>query len=68
MITSDDKKKLNRERRGQILPEELEAYVKFQTEHLIEMLRTENPQKRTIAATILGNKKEKDAAESLCTH
>ncbi|MBI5680427.1 MAG: HEAT repeat domain-containing protein [Methanobacterium sp.] len=66
-MTPDDKKKLNRERRGQILPEELDAYVKFQTEHLIEMLSTDNPQKRTIAATILGNRGDENAILPLCT-
>lgn len=67
MTIHQDKKKLNREKRGQILPEELEAYVEFQTEHLIEMLSTDNPQKRTIAATILGNREDKKAIVPLCT-
>lgn len=67
MTTYQGKKKLDRERRGQISPEELETCIGFSTEHLIEMLSTDNPQKRTIAATILGNRGDEKAIIHLCT-
>ncbi len=66
MINPEDKKKMDREKRGQISSEELEAYVEFGAEHLIEMLETENPKKRTIAATILGNKRDEKGILPLC--
>lgn len=66
MITNQNKKKLDREKRGQISPEELDAYVEFQTKDLIEMLSTDNPQKRTISATILGNREDKKSIVHLC--
>jgi HEAT repeat protein len=67
MINPEDKKKLDRKKRGQISPEELKAYVEFKTEHLIEMLSTDNPQERTIAATILGTRGDKKGILPLCT-
>lgn len=66
MVNHEDKKKLDRKRRGQISPEELEAYVEFKTEYLIEMLNTDNPQERTIAATILGNRRDEKGILPLC--
>ncbi len=67
MANCEDKKKCNRKNRGQISSEEVEAYVHYGTEHLIEMLDTDSPQKRTIAATILGNRRDEKGILPLCT-
>lgn len=60
-------KKLNRIKRGQISPEDLAGYAGFETEDLIKMLKSDEPQKRTISATILGNRKDINGIELLCT-
>jgi HEAT repeat protein len=65
-MVTEDKKKQNREKRGQILSEDIEAYTEFDAEHLIEMLNADNPQERTIAATILGNRRDKKGIVPLC--
>ena len=67
MITSEKKRNLDRKKRGQISTEDLRIYNEFSTEHLIKMLDESNPQKRTIAATILGNKSDNKSIISLCT-
>ena len=64
--SSEEKRILDRKRRGQISPEDLKAYAEFSTEHLIKMLDESNPQKRTIAATILGNKIDNKSIITLC--
>ena len=64
--SSEEKRNLDRKRRGQISPEDLKAYAEFSTEHLIKMLDESNPQKRTIAATILGNKRDSKSIRNLC--
>ncbi|HHT19364.1 MAG: HEAT repeat domain-containing protein [Euryarchaeota archaeon] len=60
-------KRMNREKRGQISSEELNVYRGFATHELIEMLNNSNPQKRTISASILGEKQDVDAIIPLCT-
>ena len=65
-MIDEDKKKQDRKKRGQISSEELEAYVEFEAEYLIEMLNSDSPQERTIAATILGNRKDKKGILPLC--
>jgi HEAT repeat protein len=65
MIT-EDKKKQSRKKRGQISSEELEPYIEFDAGRLIEMLNSDNPQERTIAATTLGNRKDKKGILTLC--
>jgi len=52
-MNSNEKKKENREKRGQISPEDTQPYVDFSTEDLIEILNAENPQERTISTVIL---------------
>ncbi len=66
MSKIDDKKKSGREKRGKITKVDIDFYIDFHTSALIEMLENPEPKKRSIAATILGNKKEKNAVESLC--
>lgn len=68
MITmaTEDKRKQAQRKRGQISSEELGAYVEFEAEHLIEMLNNDNPQERTIAATILGNRRDEKGILPLC--
>lgn len=65
-MVTEDKKKQGRKKRGQISSEELEAYAKLEAERLIEMLNSDNPQERTIAATILGNRRDKNGILPLC--
>ncbi|MEL7671583.1 MAG: HEAT repeat domain-containing protein [Methanobacterium sp.] len=65
MVTEDKRKQAQR-KRGQISSEELGAYVEFEAEHLIEMLNSDNPPERTIAATILGNRRDEKGILSLC--
>ncbi|WP_156095952.1 HEAT repeat domain-containing protein [Methanobacterium sp. SMA-27] len=64
--SSEEKRNLDLKRRGQISPEDLKAYAEFSTEHLIKMLDDSNPQKRTIDATILGNKRDSKSIRNLC--
>lgn len=65
-MVTEDKKKQGRKKRGQISSEELEAYAELGAERLIEMLNSDNPQERTIAATILGNRKDEKGILPLC--
>lgn len=65
-IREDEKKIKERERRGQISAEELNPYAEFSTRQLIEMLNEENAKKRTIAATILGNRRDEKGIKLLC--
>lgn len=62
-----DKKKLGREKRGEISKEDMEPYTSFSTSKLIKMLENNEAKKRTIAATILGNKNDQNAIASLCS-
>jgi HEAT repeat protein len=63
----NEKKKKNREKRGQISPDDTLPYADFSTEDLIEMLSSETPQKRTISAVILGKRKDENVIKPLCT-
>jgi hypothetical protein len=65
MSKMEDKKKIGRKKRGEISKADLEPYIDFSTTQLIEMLESSEAQKRTIAATILGDKSDTDALESL---
>lgn len=66
-MNSNEKKKKNRETRGQISDDDTLPYVDFSTEDLIEMLKAKNPQERTISAVILGKRKDKNVIKPLCT-
>ncbi len=66
-MNSNEKKKKNREKRGQISQDDTFPYTDFSTEDLIEMLNEENPQKRTISAVILGNRKDERVIKPICT-
>ena len=66
MVNPENKMKLDRKKRGQISSEELEVYIEFGAEHLIKMLDADDPQERTAAATILGNKRDKKGIMPLC--
>ncbi|BDZ70574.1 HEAT repeat domain-containing protein [Methanobacterium petrolearium] len=55
-MSSDEIKRRNREKRGQITPEDLKPYSNSPDNHLIELLNDDHPQKRTISATLLGKK------------
>lgn len=59
-------KRINREKRGQISGEELNDYRGVATHELIEMLNSDDPQKRTISANILGERQETNAITPLC--
>ena len=50
----EEKKRKNRRKRGQISPEDISPYVDLPTEGLVVMLQGTDPQKRTMAAVILG--------------
>ncbi len=63
----EDKKSTDREKRGQVSTEDIEACAGFKTVDLIEMLNSCSPQERTIAATLLGNRKDKQGIMPLCT-
>ena len=65
-MVTEDKRKQDRKKRGQISSEELEAYAELKTGSLIEMLNSDNPQEKTIAATILGNRRDKKGILPLC--
>lgn len=60
------KKKKNREKRGQISPNDTLPYIKLSTEDLIAMLNANNPQERTISAVILGKREDENAIKPLC--
>ena len=61
MSKSEDKKKIGRKKRGEINKADLTPYLNFSTTQLIEMLESPEAQKRTIAATILGDKRDTNA-------
>ena len=65
-MAAEDKKSIDRKNRGQVPPEEIEACLEFKTERLIEMLNSTDPQERTIAAAVLGNKRDKKSIIPLC--
>lgn len=65
-MSLEEKKKLGRKKRGEIDESDLEGYLRFSKFQLIEMLKSHEAQKRTIAATILGNNQVNDAIEPLC--
>jgi HEAT repeat protein len=62
----NEKKKKNREKRGQISPEDTLPYIELSTEDLIAMLNENNPQERTISAVILGKREDENAIKPLC--
>lgn len=66
MSKVDNIRKSGRKKRGEISKDDINPYIDFSTQELIEMLESHDPKNRTIAATILGNKKDKDAVESIC--
>ncbi|WP_321423459.1 HEAT repeat domain-containing protein [uncultured Methanobacterium sp.] len=66
-MNSNENKKKNREKRGQISPNDTVPYADFSTEDLIGMLNAENPQERTISAVLLGNRNDKLVINPLCT-
>ncbi|PKL67881.1 MAG: hypothetical protein CVV28_03930 [Methanobacteriales archaeon HGW-Methanobacteriales-1] len=65
MSQMENKKKTGREKRGEINKLDSTPYLDYSTNQLIEMLESHEAQKRTIAATILRDKREKEAIESL---
>jgi HEAT repeat protein len=66
VLDSRDKKKEGRVARGQISNEDLIFYLEFSSNKLILMLEDDNPQKRTAAARILGDRKELNGILPLC--
>jgi HEAT repeat protein len=56
----DEKKRINRGKRGQISPEDLKPYLNSSTECLVGLLNADDPQKRTISASILGKRQSED--------
>jgi len=67
MSKIDDIKKSGRKKRGEISKDDINLYIDFSTNRLIEMLESPDPKNRTIAATILGNKKDQNAIKPLCS-
>lgn len=65
-MSLEEKKKLGRKKRGEIDESDLEDYLEFSKFQLIEMLKSNEAQKRTIAATILGKNQVNEAVEPLC--
>lgn len=65
-MSNKNNKELNRKKRGQISKKDLENYIDFKSKDLIEMLNDDDPQIRTIVATLLGDKKNKASIEPLC--
>jgi HEAT repeat protein len=55
-MSSDENKRINREKRGQITPEDLKPYSNFPDTYLIELLDDDFPKKRTISAARLGRR------------
>jgi hypothetical protein len=55
-MSSDENKRINREKRGQITPEDLKPYSNFPDTYLIELLDDDYPKKRTISANLLGRR------------
>lgn len=60
-MNSNERKRINRQKRGQVLAEELKSYFESSDEYLIGLLNSENPQKRTISAKILGKRQSEKA-------
>jgi len=63
----EEEKRKNRRKRGQISPEDISPYVDLPTEGLVEMLQGTDPQKRTIAAVILGDLGDERGILPLCS-
>ena len=59
-------KQLNREKRGQISAEYLSKFSELSNETLIQMLKDDDPQKRTAAAKTLGKTRSSKNVASLC--
>lgn len=66
-MNSQEKKKLDRERRGQISGGDLRDYIDLEIPELIEMLKADIPTERTIAASILGDRGDETIILPLCT-
>lgn len=64
-MNSNEKNRINREKRGQISPEDLEPYLNSSSDSLIKLLNDDHPQKRTISATMLGRKRSENAVMPL---
>lgn len=60
MIETENKLKYGREKRGKVSNENIKPYLTYSTEKLIILLREKEAQKRTIAATVLGENKSSD--------
>jgi len=65
-MDANEKRKKDREKRGKISLKDTLPYVDYSTESLIEMLKADNSQERTISAVILGDRMDKTAINSLC--
>ncbi len=63
---AEEKKRMGRTARGQISPEDLILYLESSGKKLIILLEDDNPQKRTVAATILGDRKYLKGILPLC--
>jgi hypothetical protein len=59
-------KNIGRQKRGQVSTEEIEKFNEVSLEELRELLNSNDPQKRTIGATIIGKRKYVDLIPSLC--
>ncbi len=57
---------LNREKRGQVSAEEVKQYVEASVAELSVLLNSANPKERTIAATLIGDKKLTTIIPQLC--
>jgi HEAT repeat protein len=60
-MNPDESNRINREKRGQVSPEDLKPYFESSDEYLMGLLKGNNPQKRTISAKILGRRKTSNA-------
>lgn len=65
-MDSDEIRKKNRVKRGQISSEDILPFVDYSIESLIEMITSDNPQERTISAVLLGDIGDKTAIEPIC--
>jgi HEAT repeat protein len=63
----EEKKRKNRRKRGQISPEDISPYADLPFKGLVEMLQETDPQKRTIAAVILGDLGDERGILPLCS-
>lgn len=59
-------KRIQRQKRGQISPAELEEYKEASLTELTSLLDSTDPKKRTIAATLIGNRKILELIPRLC--